>query len=243
MKCKPHVNILNIPFLNTTKDQLLRDYLAPRLNTAQKTFVVTANPEIVMETKENVEYSHAIQSADYIVPDGIGIIFAAKMQKTPLLERIPGVELMADLLNYANDHQLCCYFLGATEDINQRAVSKIQQQYPNLIVGGRQHGYFDFNDGSIAEHVAKTSPDIIFVALGLPRQEKWIAQSIDKFDKGLFIGVGGSFDVFAGAVKRAPDRWVRFNLEWLYRIIQQPSRIFRAFSLVKFVVHVLFNRQ
>src|SRR5699024_5575636 len=129
-------------------------------------------------------------------------------KRTPLKERIPGIELMTDLLAHANDQHLRCYFLGAKEAVNKQAVANIQEKFPNIVVAGRHHGYFDATDETFVKNIVETSPDIIFVALGLPRQEQWIYESNHHFHKGLFIGIGGSSDVFAGVVKRAPDRWI-----------------------------------
>src|SRR5690625_3663672 len=151
-----YVKIMDIDFLNTTKESFLNNYLKEHLNDEQKCFIVTANPEIVMKTQEDNFYKEIVQSANYVVPDGIGIIFAAKLKRTPLSERIAGIELMTELLNYANKEQLRCYFLGAKEEVNKQAIANIQKQYPNLVVAGRHHGFFDLQDKTVVEKVAAT---------------------------------------------------------------------------------------
>ena len=236
------VNIMDIHFLNTTKSNFLRKYLMPHLVNEEKCFVVTANPEIVMKTREDHSYKSAVKSAHYIIPDGIGILLAAKYKKTPLQERIPGIELMVDLLEYANTKGLRCYFLGAQQSVNEKVIQEIKTKFPHVIIAGHHHGFFELDDEEIVEHVVQSAPDIVFVALGLPRQEKWIAQHINRFTKGLFIGVGGSFDVIAGEVERAPDIWIKLNLEWLYRIIKQPSRVLRIFKVFEFIGRVILRR-
>lgn len=235
------VHILDIPFINKTKRSFLEEKLYPHLLKEEKSFVVTANPEIVMATRKNEAYRQAVCSADYIVPDGIGIVMAAKRQKTPLYERIAGYDLMIDLLTFANKNHLSCFLLGATDSVNEKAANEINRKYPNVKIAGQHHGYFT-DDDEIFHLVKQAKPDLIFVALGYPKQELWIKQYLPLFDKGLFIGVGGSLDVLAGDVKRAPELWITLNLEWLYRTIKQPSRIGRLGHLIKFMFISFFNK-
>lgn len=237
-----HVHIMDIPFLNKTKTAFLKEELYPRIHNNEKTFIVTANPEIVMETKSDAQYKAIVQSAHYVVADGIGIVFAAKYQKNPLQERITGFDLMVDLLKYANDHGLSCYLLGAAEEVNEKAVTKINERFPNVEIVGHYHGYFS-DDDTIVKQIQKTSPDLIFVALGFPKQEYWIKSNFQSFSKGMFIGVGGSFDVLAGEVKRAPEIWIKLHLEWLYRLIKQPTRIKRIINVFKFMLLTLLKRK
>src|SRR5699024_11641451 len=130
-----------------------------------------------------------------------------------------------DMLEYANTHKKTCYFLGAEAKVNHALVKKVKMGYPDLIIGGSHHGFFELNDTSIVEDVKNSNADIIFVALGFPRQENWIYQNYESFDKGAFMGVGGSFDVISETVTRAPKLWSKLNLECLSRIIIQPSRV------------------
>src|SRR5699024_3084228 len=160
------VNIIDIHFLNTTKSDFLRKYLIPHLVNEEKCFVVTANPEIVMKTREDHSYKLAVKSAHYIIPDGIGILWAAKHKKTPLQERIPGIELMMDLLEYANTKGLRCYFLGAQQSINEKVIQEIETSYPHVIIAGHHHGFFELDNEKVVDHVAQSAPDIVFVALG-----------------------------------------------------------------------------
>ncbi|MBM7543079.1 WecB/TagA/CpsF family glycosyltransferase [Amphibacillus cookii] len=236
------VEIMDIPFINKTKEELLNEDLYRNIDSGKKQFIVTANPEIVMLTKANKRYKDAVLSADYIVADGIGVVLASKRLKQSLSERIPGYELMLSLVEYAEAMELSCYFLGANAEVNQRVVSKIKQRYPKLIVAGHHHGFFELNDETICEKIKQSNPDFIFVALGMPKQEQWIAQYINRFDKGTFMGVGGSFDVVAGEVKRAPNVWIKFNLEWLYRLIKQPQRWKRIIKVFEFLLRILINK-
>ncbi|WP_010648251.1 WecB/TagA/CpsF family glycosyltransferase [Oceanobacillus massiliensis] len=236
------VKIMDISFINTTKKDLLHYHLFPKLNTGQQCFVVTANPEIVMKAREDDTYKQIIQSADYVIPDGSGIIMAANYIKQPLQEKIPGYDLMIDLLKFAEIQGLSCYFLGAKEYINEKAVLQAEKQFPNLKIAGYHHGFFEIDDSVIADEVANSNPDIVLVALGFPKQEQWIAKHKDKFSKGLFMGVGGSFDVLAGEVKRAPKQWINLNLEWLYRLLKQPFRYKRIIKVFEFMFRVILKK-
>ena len=235
------IKIMNIPFIKETKEVLLTD-IKKAVDLSEKKFIVTANPEIVMKTREDKAYKTIVKSADYVVPDGIGIILAAKRNKTPLKERIPGVELMEAMLEYANEHEKVCYFLGAEEKVNKKLIKKITHKYPNLIIGGAHHGFFELDDLALVEEVKQSQADFIFVALGFPRQENWISKHYKHFNKGVFMGVGGSFDVSSESVKRAPKIWIKLNLEWLYRIVKQPARIGRIFVVIKFMLLTLIKK-
>lgn len=236
------VSIMDVNFLNTTQKEFLEKCLFPRLKDQEKCFVVTANPEIVMKTKIDTQYKQSIKKADYVIPDGIGIIMAAKYMKKPLQERVAGSDLTFELLSYAETQDLSCYFLGSAEQVNKKVVLEVQKLYPNLRVAGSHHGFFDLDDPRTVEDVKSTNPDIVFVALGLPRQENWIAKHIDEFNKGLFIGIGGMFDIIAGEVKRAPKFWIKLNLEWLYRLIKQPWRFKRILKVFEFMIRVVLKR-
>ncbi|MBU8566625.1 WecB/TagA/CpsF family glycosyltransferase [Virgibacillus pantothenticus] len=240
---KTAVNIMDIEFINETKVDFLTEHVYPRLANNEKCFIVTANPEIVMKTRESKAYKNMVKQADYVVPDGVGIVMASKFQKQPIKERIPGYDLMLDLLATADKKSYSCYFLGAKEHVNKKVVEQIKQQYPNIIIAGYHHGYISTDDKSIVERIVSSNPDLIFVALGSPSQEEWITKHINNFTKGLFMGVGGSFDVIAGEVKRAPDAWINLNLEWLYRLLRQPFRWKRILKVIEFMARVYFKKE
>jgi N-acetylglucosaminyldiphosphoundecaprenol N-acetyl-beta-D-mannosaminyltransferase len=231
------VNILGIHFIDTT----LKDFtqtVSKRIDQELKTFIITANPEIVMYAQKDKKYKRIMESADYITADGIGIVKAASYLGHPLPERVTGFELMQKLLGVANQNKKKIYLLGAKEEVLLQTVNVIETSYPNIEITGYHHGFFDLNDPSIAEEIKSRRPDLVFVALGFPRQEKWISEHLDSFDKGIFIGIGGSFDVLSGNIKRAPVVWQKLNVEWLYRLVQQPSRWKRMLVLPKFALKV-----
>ncbi|ULM97020.1 WecB/TagA/CpsF family glycosyltransferase [Peribacillus frigoritolerans] len=232
------VEILTIPFIDSNMDEFMNRIIYPRLMNQEKTFVVTANPEIVEYANEHKDYKDIIISADYITPDGVGIIMASKWLNQPLQERITGFDLMNELFRVADEKALKVYLLGAEENVIEAAALKVKELYPGLELVGYNHGYIDIKDDALPKSIAELEPDIILTALGFPRQEKWVSKHYALFNKGLFMGVGGSFDVLAGKVNRAPVFWQKMRLEWLYRLIQQPSRWKRMLALPRFVLKV-----
>ena len=231
-----NVTVMGIEFTNTTLEGFMESTVRPCLDGSEKCFIVTANPEIVIATRDHPDFKETVQSADHVLPDGIGIINAAKMMGTPLQERVSGIDTMRAMLAYAEEQGYSAYFLGAKEEANRKAVERAERRFPKLKVAGRHHGYADLDEDALVESIANTEPDIIFVALGMMKQEQWIRNHMDRFDKGVFMGVGGSFDVLSGEAKRAPDIWIRFQLEWLYRLIKQPKRITRVMKVAQFMM-------
>ncbi|MGX6446096.1 WecB/TagA/CpsF family glycosyltransferase [Neobacillus sp. K501] len=239
MNEKSKINILHTSFDNISRSQLLKE-LFIRVTNSQKTFLVTANPEIVYYADNNQEYQQILSDANFVIADGFGIILASKIIREPLPERIPGFEVMCELLTYGNSQGWSAYFLGAKKEVLEQAISNIKESYPNLVIAGFRDGYFT-NSEEIKNEIRQTQPDLVFVALGFPKQEKWIYDYYADLEKGLFVGVGGSFDVLAGTVKRAPEFWRKMNLEWLYRLLKQPSRWRRMLALPLFIIKVLKN--
>jgi N-acetylglucosaminyldiphosphoundecaprenol N-acetyl-beta-D-mannosaminyltransferase len=231
------VKILDIPFITNPFEEMVKLFIQ-KINNREKTFVVTANPEIVMHAKKHEDYMFAVQEADFVVPDGHGIILASRILNTPIQERVTGYDLTIRLLELANHNKWKVYLLGGIEEVNAAAAKNIEKQYPHLQLVGRHHGFFDLEEERIPAEIQGHQPDIVLVALGVPRQELWIARHIDRFSHGIFMGVGGSIDVLAGTVKRAPKIWQILRVEWLYRLFKQPSRWRRMLALPEFVLEV-----
>ncbi|WP_071461318.1 WecB/TagA/CpsF family glycosyltransferase [Bacillus massilinigeriensis] len=233
---KRKVNVLGMEFDDINAYELLKA-LKSKINRKKKTFVVTANPEIVMHARKDSEYRNIVSQADYVIADGTGVILGAKMLRTPLPERVAGFDLMVSLLQTGSKEGWSAYFLGAKPEVIEKTIETVKARYKGLEIAGYHDGYFH-DSRSIVKEIKEAQPDLIFVAIGFPRQEKWIYEHYNEFNKGLFIGVGGSFDVLAGAVKRAPEAWQKLHAEWLYRLIQEPSRWRRMLVLPQFVVEV-----
>ena len=213
--------------------------LEERVNADKKTFVITANPETLMIGQENEEFDQILKSnKTIIVPDGIGVVKAANMLGHHIEERITGVETVETLLDILDKREKSVYLLGAKQEVLEQFVKKVKAKYPKLQIAGYQNGYIKDKDAAF-DKIVKLQPDAVLVALGIPAQEMLIYKHYDRFEKGIFIGVGGSFDVLSGMKKRAPKIFIKLNLEWLYRIVTEPKRMKRFYrSNVKFIAKV-----
>ncbi|MGN7469295.1 WecB/TagA/CpsF family glycosyltransferase [Brevibacillus sp. SAFN-007a] len=235
---KQVATILGVPF-STRGFRENVTYIAERIENGQKTHVVTANPEIVMLARTDRAFQSIVEQA-YVVPDGIGIVYAAKWTNQPIRERVTGVELLEALMAEANKRQWGVYLLGAKPDVIRLAAEKLAARYPNARIVGYRDGYFREEDEErIVQEIAEARPELLFVALGAPRQDEWLVKYRDRLNAALMMGVGGSFDVISGKVKRAPKMWQRMHLEWLYRLASQPSRWKRQLAIPRFVWTVL----
>lgn len=202
-------------------------------------FVVTANPEIVMYARSHPEFARLVaERADLVTADGIGVVKGAAMLGTPLPERVTGYDLMHELLAWASEEHLRVALVGAKQAVNDAAVAAVQAQYPGVTIAMARDGYFDLTDKSVVDAVAAAQPDLVFAALGFPKQEMFLDQLQAQLPKAVMMGVGGSFDVLSGTVKRAPKWMQRIHLEWFYRLVKEPSRIGRMMVLPQFIMAV-----
>lgn len=200
------------------------------INDNKKMFIVTANPETLMIAEKNNNFKNLLMDKQtIIIPDGIGILKGAKKFKYNIPETIPGIEVCIKLFEYCNLYKKKIFLFGAKENILKNLIGVIKFNYPNIDICGYSNGYVE-NEESVFDEMSLLKPDVILVALGIPKQELLIYKNLYKFDKGIFVGVGGSFDVLSGAKKRAPKIFRKLNLEWLYRIITEPQRLKRFFS-------------
>lgn len=223
---------------NKSKESFYKK-MKSNLDKEEKMFVVTANPETFMksETDENVR-KLLLDKRSILVPDGIGIVKAAKIIDYPVEERITGIDIAVKLLEYGNELKKTIYLFGSTEEVISSMNNVLKEKYPNLKIVGTSNGYVKDKD-AVFKKIINKKPDIVLVALGIPMQEKLIYKYLDKFDKGILVGVGGSFDVISGKKKRAPKIFIKFNLEWLYRITTEPKRIKRFYnSNIKFILKI-----
>ena len=203
------------------------DLIKKKLVNNEKTFIVTANTETFMISKEDKDLCELLDYKNtIIVPDGIAIVKAGKKLGYIVKERITGIDIAYKLLEYANELKKSVYLFGAEEKVILQLKEGVEQKYPNIDLVGVSNGYVRDKD-KVFDNIASLKPDIVMVAIGIPKQEKLIYKHIEKFDKGIFIGVGGSFDVMSGIKKRCPKLLIKLNLEWLYRIVREPKRIKR----------------
>ena len=225
--------------LYNKSEESFYEILEKNLSQNKKTFIVTANPETFMMSEKDEEMRKLLLDNDtFLVPDGIGIVKAARMINYDVKERITGIDIANELLKLGNKQKKSIYLFGAKQEVIDSMEKVLKESYPNLNLVGMSNGYEKDKD-KIFEKIVKTKPDIVLVALGIPLQEKLIYKHLDKFDKGIFAGVGGSFDVISGHKKRAPKIFIKLNLEWLYRILKEPKRLKRFYdSNVKFIFKV-----
>lgn len=209
------------------------------LENDNKRFIITANPEAFMfGTKDSTVDKMLTDSEVTTVADGIGLVKGAGMLGIDITERVPGVEIAEKLMEYGNELNKSIFLFGAKQDVIDAMLKVIAEKYPNLSVAGIENGYVADKD-AVFERIAAASPDIVLVALGMPAQELLIYKHLDSFSKGIFVGVGGSFDVLSGTKQRAPEFFIKHNLEWFYRIAKEPKRIKRFYdNNVKFLFKV-----
>lgn len=216
-------------------DKILHNNLSKN----KKMFIVTANPETLMKSETDKELNKLLSDKETIlVPDGIGVVKALKILNYDVKERIAGIDIANTLLKYGNELNKSIYLFGAKQEVIDAMKEVLKKDYPSLELVGSSNGYVSDRD-KVFKEIIKLKPDIILVALGIPYQEKLIYKYLDKFDKGIFVGVGGSFDVISGQKKRASKLFIKLNLEWLYRIVCEPKRIKRFYeSNIKFIFKV-----
>ena len=230
------IDVLGVGFDNVTMAEAVERGMA-LLHSEGAHYVVTPNPEIVETCRENGAAKAAVNGADLVLPDGIGIIKGAAMLGTPLKEKTPGIEFAAHILERMAGEGLSLYLLGAKPGVAEQAAEKLSAQYPGLKIAGTHDGYFK-EDGPVAEDIRRSGADCVFVCLGAPKQEFWMAKNGSATGARLLCGLGGSLDVFAGTVERAPKFFCDHGLEWFYRLCKEPRRIGRMMKLPLFLVHV-----
>ncbi|MCA9778429.1 MAG: WecB/TagA/CpsF family glycosyltransferase [Candidatus Eremiobacteraeota bacterium] len=202
--------------------------------------MVTLGTEMVMSAQENEEFRVIVESADLVVPDGIGVVMASRLAGLEAPERVTGVELLHDLVEASND-ETGFFFYGSAPGVAEQAVANLQSKVKPFLCAGILDGYVQDPEIVLVE-IEKSRPQILFVALGSPRQESFLSQHRERLEKAgvrLGVGVGGSFDVYAGTVERAPAWVQKVHMEWLYRLLKQPSRWRRMLALPRFAMRVL----
>ena len=204
--------------------------------------VYTPNSEIVLAAYKNPDYMELINRGSMITPDGIGVVYASKILKRPLSERVSGFDLAELVLQKIAGTGKRVYLFGGKPGIAEEAAKNICRRYPGTEICGTADGYFDAEkEQEIIQDIQYKKPDLLFVCLGFPKQEMWIDAHKDELSAKVCMGIGGSLDVFAGRAKRAP-KWLQdLGLEWLHRLLMQPSRFARMLALPKFGWHVVFH--
>ena len=234
------VDVLGVGFDDVTVEGAVKSALEI-IDGHRAAYAVTPNPEIVWMCRDDASLKQAVSEAAMVLPDGIGIILGAKVLGTPLQSKVPGIDFASQLMCALADKAGKVFLFGAKPGIAEKAAENLKAMYPGLEICGTADGYFS-DDAPIIEKINAARPDLLLVCLGAPKQENWMRANAGKLDIGLMIGLGGSLDVFAGEVKRAPESFQKYGLEWLYRLIKEPKRITRMAKLPLFMLACMGQR-
>lgn len=231
--------ILGVPFADITSEEAVSRAVSC-LKGNGKSIIYTPNPEMVMEARKNKEFMEILNSSTMNVPDGIGIVYGSRFTKNPIKHRVAGYDLVQGIFDKMKDMGKTVYFFGGAPGVTDTAKEVMEAKYKGLKVVGTANGYFDKErEKEIIAEINELKPDLLLVGIGFPKQEKWIYDHIKELNVKLAIGVGGSFDVMSGNVKRAPQFFIDHGLEWFYRLITQPSRFVRMLQLPLFMLVVI----
>ena len=228
------IDVLGVSFDDLTMDEAVEIALG-FMQERRACYACTPNPEIVMAAKGDAALRAALSGAELVLADGVGITKAATMLGTPLKSRVPGIDFASNVISRLAERGGSVYLLGAKPLVAEAAAEKLTQTYPGIVIAGTNDGYFT-DDAPVIEKINAASPDFLMVCLGSPKQELWMSANAGRLSCGLMAGLGGSLDVLAGNVQRAPETWRRLGLEWLYRVIKEPKRLGRVMKLPAFVL-------
>lgn len=244
MQIKKPVKILGVPVHPLTMNESVA-VLEEKLQKKEQAFVVTANAEIIMMCQQDKEYNNIVsEQADLVLPDGAGAVWAGRYLGNEVPERVAGFDLYNQLLKLSADKGYKVYFFGGAPGVAEAAKNKAEELYPGVQIVGCRNGYFtEAQEEAIIKEINDAAPDMLFVALGAPKQEKWLVKYRNQLKPRVLMGIGGSFDVLAGKMERAPKWMQEASLEWAFRLYKQPSRFMRMLALPKFVLKVIFCKK
>lgn len=221
-----------------------------KIENNEQFIIYTPNTEFVMMAKKDDEFNRLLNKSDLNIPDGIGLIYASKMKKNPLKEKVAGYDLTVNLIKLANEKGLKIYFVGGKPGIAEKAAQNILKEYPNVKIVGTKDGYFKGTHLGMQGHeeerkliadINEKAPDMLFVGFGAKKQEQWIEYNKTMLNTKIIVGNGGTLDGLAGEVKRAPDIYIKLGLEWFYRLMKEPKRIKRQLLLPQFMLKIIFS--
>lgn len=235
-------DILGIPIRAATMEESL-DSVDEAIRSRRGLQIGVVNAAKVVNMQRDEFLRKDVLSSDMILADGMSVVWASRILRRPLPERVPGIDLMFGMLRRGNERGYRVYCLGATEEVLDTVVRRIGADYPGVIVAGSHHGYFGTDqDEEIAQGIAAVRPDILLVAMTSPKKEKFLARWSGTMGVPVCHGVGGSFDVYAGKVQRAPESWQRLGLEWFYRFKQEPRRMWKRYLVTNTLFCLLVLR-
>lgn len=245
------LSIMGVRIDNKSMNEVM-DAVKKKLADNKQYVIYTPNTEFVMMCQKDDEFLELINRSDINIPDGVGLIYASKIKKHPLKEKVAGYDLSVNLLKLADEQGLKLFVVGGKPGVAEEAMKNVREKYPDIKISGTQHGYFKGThlgkngheeELKVLEDINKAEPHILFVGFGAKKQEQWIEYNKDKINAKIIIGNGGTLDGLAGNVRRAPEIFIRLGLEWFYRLIQEPKRIKRQILLPIFMFKVLFGNK
>lgn len=230
-------SFLGVDVSPLTYDQIINE-LQNRIERKEQSTIIAVNPEKVMTAQKNEQLKRLINHSTFQIPDGIGIVLASKLRKGQVKDRVTGVDMMERLLQFSEEQKHPVFLYGAKSDVVQQAADNIQKKYPGIQIAGVMDGY-EKDEEKIIQAIQASGARLLFVALGSPTQELFIERNLALLPNVyVFQGVGGSFDVMSGNVKRAPLWTRKLGLEWLYRLLSNPSRFKRQLKLPQFLIRI-----
>lgn len=233
------VNILGVHVDMVTINEAA-DLIMKFMNEDRVHAVYTPNSEIIMQAYRNTDFADLLNRADLLTADGIGVVHASKILKKPIRERAAGYDIARKVLEKMNYSEHKLFLFGGKPGVAEEAAKNLKKDYPELNIAGMRNGYFkDEDEAEIVEQINSSGADMLFVCLGAPKQEQWIDRNRDKLNIRVAMGIGGSLDVFAGNVQRAPEIFCRTGMEWFYRLCKEPWRAKRMADLPKFAATVM----
>ena len=234
------IDVMGLKFDSMTMDEALSRAEA-LLRGDKAAYVVTPNAEIAYEALHDGQLREMLNGADLMLPDGAGVVLASKLLRTPVKQKVAGVDFAAGLLGILARNGQSLYLLGGKPGIGELAAQKMLEAHPQLRIAGIADGYFQ-DEAPVVAKINASGADALFVCLGAPKQERFMVQHQQELHVHLMAGLGGSLDAFAGTVQRAPAWMIRLNLEWLYRLIREPKRFRRMLRLPKYLWAVMLKR-
>lgn len=245
------LSIMDVRIDNMSMSETM-DIIKKKISDNEQYIIYTPNTEIVMMCQKDAEFLELMNKSDINTPDGIGLIYASKIKKHPLKEKVAGYDLSVNLLELADEQGLRLYVVGGKPGVAETAMKNVHEKYPNIKIVGAQHGYFKGThlgkngheeELKVLEDINNANPHILFVGFGAKKQEQWIEYNKNKINAKIIIANGGTLDGMAGLVKRAPDIYIKLGLEWFYRLMKEPKRIKRQILLPAFMFKVLLGNK
>ncbi len=225
----PVRSLFGVPIHAATMSQVL-DLCRQAIISRRRLMIGVVNAAKIVNMRRDALLRESVCGSDLILADGMAVVWAARLLGERLPERVAGIDLFENLLKQADQHRFSIYFLGATQEVLNEVLRRVGAAYPKLIVAGSRNGYFgEAESCTVADNIRRARPDMLFVAMSPPQKELFLARWGPYMDVPVCHGVGGSFDVMAGKVDRAPRIWQRCGLEWLYRVLQEPGRMWKRY--------------